>query len=364
MVAGAPLRLMGLYRSNDNRHSQLGRAGPPTQRRVDAGGARPTQGAFGNCRSLELGSERALTDFTMGGTTKGVAWSLNPYVGCLHACRYCYVPDTMHLERNQWGRYVAAKENLASKLRLELKTSPRKTVYVSTSTDPYQAPERQRRVTRQCLELLARHDWPVEILTRSPLVLRDLDLLGRFSQVRVGLSVPTLDDEARRLMEPHAPPIPARLEALSRLRDAGLTTFVNYSPAYPETNAVHMGDVAHAFREAGVRWVNTSYWRRVPSFLAPLWDRTHDSAWADFARFIADPQRQVEHRARLARAVKAVAIPLHVGFFNPPFGSVELERTSQMKLDLDPLVAVRYERPPEPEAAALEPPLLTVRRRS
>jgi hypothetical protein len=100
--------------------------------------------------------------------------------------------------------------------------------------------------------------------------------------------------------------------------------------------------------------VNTSYWRRVPSFLAPLWDSAHDSAWEDLARFIADPKRQIEHRARLARAVKSVGIPLHVGFFNPPFGSNGHEGTSQMKLDLDPLLRVRYEDAAEIEPAPLE----------
>lgn len=328
---------MGRYRFNDHLHSQLSRAGRPAQRRIDAPDAAPARSAHGPCRLLELSSETALNDFTMGGTVRGVAWSLNPYLGCLHACRYCYVPDTMHLERHRWGTYVAVKHNLPARLRIELQQRPRRTVYLSTATDPYQAPEREHQVTRRCLRLLARHDWPIEVLTRSPLVLRDLALLQRFTRIRVGLSVPTLDDEARRLLEPNAPPIPARLNALRRLADAGLTVFANYSPAYPPTRGITMADAAEAFRNAGVAWVNTSYWRRVPSFLGPLWDRFHATEWKPLAQFMADPQKQRELRSQLGKALKGVAIPLHTGFFNPPFDlTPRHEATSQMPLEVEP----------------------------
>ncbi len=324
---------MARYQYNDNLHSQLARAGRPAQRRIEAP-ARPPSMAHGSCRVMELASERALNDFTMGGTVRGVAWSLNPYVGCVHACAYCYVPSTTHLERNRWGSYVTVKENLPHLLRQEVKIRPRRTVYISTATDPYQAAEREHQTTRRCLEILLRHDWPIEILTRSPLVLRDLDLLKRFTRVRVGLSVPTLDERARRLLEPNAPPIRARLAALRSLADAGLPVFANYSPAYPFTNGVTAGRVAEALQAAGAQWVNTSHWRRVPTFLGPLWDRLHETEWEPLARHLANPQSQETLRGQLSVAFKRVGLPLRAGFFNPIFDlTPPYEATSQLKLE-------------------------------
>src|SRR5262249_7514922 len=161
-------------------------------------------------------------------------------VGCLHRCAYCYVPDTMKVERKRWGNYVIVKQNAPALLRRELAAKARLTVHLSTATDPYQAVEGERQITRRCLDVLARRDWPLEARTRSPLVVRDAPILRRFTQLRVGLSVPTLDDAARRIVEPAAPAIASRLRALGRLADEGFTTFANYSPAYPPTGDVTM----------------------------------------------------------------------------------------------------------------------------
>lgn len=306
----------------DDLHSQLSRGRAPAQLRIDDLAEGPGRSAYGACRVLETNSRSALNDFTMGGTAKGVAWSLNPYVGCLHRCAYCYVPDTMKVERRRWGTYVVAKDNLPRLLEQEVRTRAPLTVYISTATDPYQSVESERQLTRRCLEILLRKDWPIEILTRSPLVLRDLDLLRRFSRIRVGLSVPTLDEQARRVLEPAAPPIPARLATLRRLADEGLTVFANYAPAYPATNGFTMGDVAQAFRDAGVQWVNTSYWRRQDNFLAALWERLDDTPWQELTRFIASPERQAAARVELRSAMHAVDLPLRTGFFNPPFPAI------------------------------------------
>lgn len=310
---------MAPARINDALHSQLSRGQSPAQLQIDDLARGPGRSAYGRRRVLEVSSRSALNDFSMGGHAKGVAWSLNPYVGCLHSCVYCYVPDTLRVERKRWGTYVVAKHNLPILLQRELRERPPRTTYVSTATDPYQSVEAEWRITRRCLALLARKDWPVEVLTRSPLVLRDVDVLRRFSRIRVGLSVPTLDDEVRRLLEPAAPPIPARLRTLRRLADRGLPVFANYAPAYPPTNGLTLRDVARAFRDAGVQWVNTSYWKRPSSFLGDLWNRFHRTEWEDLTQFIGSPPRQIELRTELARALGDVGIPLHTGFFNPPF---------------------------------------------
>jgi DNA repair photolyase len=319
-------------RLDDRLHAQLRRGQRPAQREIDALDAPGPRAAYGDCTVQDAVSRSALNDFTMGGNVTGVAWSLNPYVGCLHRCAYCFVPDTMKVERKRWGSYVVAKANLPALLRRELARRPKLSVYVSTATDPYQPVEAEREITRRCLELLARRDWPLEVLTRSPLVLRDRDVLRRFSRLRVGLSVPTLDDEARRLMEPAAPPIAARLQALRQLVDEGFTVFANYSPAYPPSGGVTARDVARTFKEVGVQWVNTSHWRRQPGYLPGLWDRLAGTPWDDLARFVADEGRQAAWRRELNDAMRAVRLPLRTGFFNPPWPA-EVAATRDTRLD-------------------------------
>lgn len=346
------------YVVNDNLHSQLSNAGRPAQAHIDETPTGPM--AYGKVKALEIESQEGLTDFTMGGNVTGVCWSINPYVGCLHACRYCYVPNTVHVERNRWGTYVVAKHNLPQVLRKELKRRKPMTTYLSTATDPYQAPERIHGITRACLRLLARHDWPVDVLTRSPLVLRDLDLLQRFTRLRVGMSVPTMDDAARRLLEPAAPPIGARLRALGRLTKAGIPVYANYTPAYPPTGFT-ASDVAENFAKAGVQWVNTTEFRRVPSYLGKLWDDTHKTEWSDLARFIADPKRQEQWFRDISRHLTRAGIAVRTSFYNPPFDLTKpYEETRQMRLETEearPLTSL-----PNPWWAEPALPMLTIPR--
>lgn len=165
----------------------------------------------------------------------GARWALNPYVGCAHACRYCYAEFmkkyTGHAE--PWGTFVDAKVNAAEALERELRRAERGVVMLSSVTDCYQPLEERYRLTRACLERLLEHRFPVRILTKSPLVLRDLDLLRQFPEIEVGLTVTTDDERMRQLFEPGAPPIAARVEALRRLRAAGVRTYVFVGPMLP-----------------------------------------------------------------------------------------------------------------------------------
>ena len=179
-------------------------------------------------------------------------YSFNPYVGCYHGCLFCYVPRLLQIDRSEWGASVVVKRNAASVLAKEIRKVPKGLVAISTATDPYQFVEGKYRITRHALEVLLRAQWPVSVLSRSPLMLRDLDLFRQFDDIEVGISVPTLDDRARALLEPWAPPIEARLRCLRQLADAGLTTFVSFAPAYPPTGGVTPERIADAFSEAGV----------------------------------------------------------------------------------------------------------------
>ena len=183
----------------------------------------------------------------------GIDYSFNPYIGCYHGCTFCYVPRILQIDRRTWGASVAMKRNAATVLAKELKRLPRGLVAISTATDPYQFVEGKYRITRHALEVLLRANWPVSVLSRAPLMIRDLDLFTQFADIEVGMSVPTLDDRARALLEPWAPPIDARLRCLRALADAGLTTFVGFAPAYPPTGGWTPDAIAEAFARAGVK---------------------------------------------------------------------------------------------------------------
>lgn len=165
----------------------------------------------------------------------GARYCLNPYVGCAHGCVYCYATFmkkyTGHTE--PWGSFVDIKENAAEALRRQLGRAERGRVMLSSVTDPYQPVEAREGLTRRCLEALLERQFPVEVLTKSPLVLRDLDLIKEFRDMTIGLTITTDDEEIRKAFEPHAPPIAARLEALRVLHEAGVETYVFVGPLLP-----------------------------------------------------------------------------------------------------------------------------------
>jgi len=163
----------------------------------------------------------------------GLVYALNPYRGCSHACTYCYAPSVLR-ENRQWGEFVDVKLNLPSVLAKEVASKQKGVVGIGTVTDAYQPIERKYEMTRKCLEALLKKDWPISIQTKSDLVLRDLDLIERFSEKDVGFTITTLDDKARQRFEPHASTIGNRLKALKQIGDRGITTWVFLGPAFPE----------------------------------------------------------------------------------------------------------------------------------
>jgi DNA repair photolyase len=160
---------------------------------------------------------------------------VNPYTGCQHACSYCYARFMKRVtgHREPWGEFVDVKVNAAELLRKEIMKKKRAEVWVSGVCDPYQPLEAEYRLTRQCLEILARNGWPVIIQTRSPLVLRDMDIIRDAPDFEVGLSVTTADDAIRKLFEPDAPPIEDRIAALDTLHRAGIRTYAMIAPVLP-----------------------------------------------------------------------------------------------------------------------------------
>lgn len=161
---------------------------------------------------------------------------VNPYVGCQHGCSYCYATFMRRFtgHKEPWGDFVDVKINAPELLKKEITKKKQGTVWVSGVTDPYQPLEKRYELTRQCLEILVKHDWPVIVQTRSPLVLRDIDVFRRSERIEVGLSITTANDAIRKAFEPHAPSIEARLKAIESLRQNGIKTYAMIAPILPE----------------------------------------------------------------------------------------------------------------------------------
>ncbi len=201
-------------------------------------------------------------------------WSLNPYMGCAHRCTFCYVRAfERRADRpadDRYGRSVRVKTNVVSVLRTELsrRTWARETVVIGAATDPYQPAEGRFRLTRGCLEALAERANPFAIITRGPMVIRDVDVLqdaSRRAKVGVSLSVPTLDDAIWRATEPATAPPRQRLRAVRTLADAGIRVAVAMAPIIPglSDRADLLRDAVKAARDAGaVRvWTELLYLR-------------------------------------------------------------------------------------------------------
>ncbi|MEE9523257.1 MAG: DUF5131 family protein [Thermodesulfovibrionales bacterium] len=166
---------------------------------------------------------------------EGVDYCINPYVGCFHGCSYCYATFMKRFSghKETWGSFVDVKINAPDVLRGQLKRAKKGNVMISSVTDAYQPVESRYKITRQCLEVLLEYQFPVSILTKAPLVMRDIDLLKQFNDIEVGITVTTDDDGIRRLFAPQAPPINARIRTLKKLQENGIATYAFIGPVLP-----------------------------------------------------------------------------------------------------------------------------------
>ena len=201
-------------------------------------------------------------------------WSLNPYMGCAHRCAFCYVRAfERRADRpsdDRYGRSLRVKTNVAAVLRAEVSRRgwKREPVAIGAATDPYQPAEGRYRLTRSCIEVLARASTPFSIVTRGPMIVRDVDVLKEAAaraDVQVNFSVPTLDVDIWRRTEPGTAPPRQRLRALRVLVDAGVNAGVGMAPLLPGISDRRelLRDVVAAAREAGAcfLWANILYLR-------------------------------------------------------------------------------------------------------
>ena len=172
------------------------------------------------------------------GFIEGYDYTLNPYGGCGFGCRYCYAASFARTPelRDTWGQWVSVKRNAAELLgRRARGTLDDKLIYMSSVTDPYQPAERKLRLTRAILEVLAeRHAPKLVVQTRSPDVVRDIDLFRKIQhkggRVQVNMTITTDDEEIRRAFEPGCPANPVRMSALRGLSEAGIRTAATMTP--------------------------------------------------------------------------------------------------------------------------------------
>ncbi len=201
-------------------------------------------------------------------------WSLNPYMGCAHRCTFCYVRAFEARADRPWGdRYgssIRVKTNVAEVLRRELARPSwrHEAVAIGAATDPYQPAEGRYRLTRSCIEALAEAANPFSIITRGPLIVRDIDVLAeasRRARVSVTFSVPTLDQEIWRRTEPGTSPPRQRLRALSLLVEAGVDARIGMAPILPglSDRPELLSEVVREARAAGATeiWANLLYLR-------------------------------------------------------------------------------------------------------
>jgi DNA repair photolyase len=258
----------------------------------------------------------------------GFRWSLNPYMGCEHRCSFCYVRAyEKRADRpsdDAYGRAIRVKTNVAEVLRWELSRPSwkRETVSIGAATDPYQPAEGRYRLTRGCLQAFADFASPAGIITRGPLVVRDVDVLTSLAhraELSITFSIPTLDDDVWRRTEPGTAHPRQRLRAIERLSAAGIRVGVGMAPILPglSDRPEQLEAVVAAARDAGAShvWCGVLHLRdgTRQHFLDVL-----SRHWPELLpRYLADYRRgaylQPEKTSPITRSVSAMRERIGVG---------------------------------------------------
>ncbi|MGL5999520.1 MAG: PA0069 family radical SAM protein [Pseudomonas proteolytica] len=227
--------------------------------------------------------------------------SINPYRGCEHGCIYCYArPSHAYWDMSpglDFETKLIAKSNAAEVLEQQLSKpgyvcAP---INLGSNTDPYQPIEREYRITRQTLEVLLRYRHPVTIVTKGSLILRDLDLLTELARQRlvaVMISLTSLDDELKRILEPRAAAPKARLRAIRVMRQAGIPVGVLCSPMIPMINDSELESLLAEAHAAGAQ--SAAYMMlRLPLEVAPLFEEWLAAHYPQRAAHVMSLVRQV-----------------------------------------------------------------------
>ncbi len=261
----------------------------------------------------------------------GGGLAINPYIGCGHNCLYCYARFmkrfTGHTE--DWGTFVDVKKNIKSVLEKQM-ASPRykgKRIFIGTVTDPYQPIEKDYRVTREIIQVLVKHNNPLSILTKSDLVLRDLNLLKKIKKVDLNFTVNTLNGNWQKIVEPNSSSTKERLKAMKKLTEEGISVFAMMGPYWPLfTDAESLFKefkkvgVKHLFTESfntvGGNWTNLqkvaqkSYPGEIAEIKRILFNKDN------FYQFYNKAQNEVKHLSKKYKIPATIYFGLgHAGKF-------------------------------------------------
>lgn len=247
-------------------------------------------------------------------------YAMNPYTGCGHKCVYCYASFMSRFSRHAepWGEWVDVKVNAPSALdkdirRLE-RTREQPTVILSSVTDAYQPAERDYRITRSCLELMASSAVPLKIsmLTKSDLVTRDIDVLRDFEDVEVGMTVTTTEDAVSRLYEPGAPPVSRRFGALARMSGAGLRTWAFVAPVLPyhSDSPTAIKELLRRLAESGVARIMVDRFNPYPASASRFLRVAPAEAAQALREYTSHPD---EYLSRLRSIIEETADGLAIG---------------------------------------------------
>jgi DNA repair photolyase len=249
-------------------------------------------------------------------------WSLNPWLGCAHKCVYCFARayHARYREKNvgtDFDSNVEVRVNIADLLRKELRRHREGSLAIGTATDPYQPIEGKYRLTRRCLEALVDYPMPTSIVTKGPLVVRDIDVLRKLDEktdVTVYFSIPCVDEEVVRRTDPGTAPARQRLRALRMLREAGLDAAVLCMPVLPgiSDSEESLDAAARAASEAGATAfrhrslkIDSEIQEHYQGFLAaefPALVQRNAALYQGGAHPTKDYDRELDERVRRVRA--------------------------------------------------------------
>jgi DNA repair photolyase len=221
-------------------------------------------------------------------------YCVNPYTGCQVNCRYCYARLFMKRysgHKEPWGEFVDVKINAPEVLRKQLQRAKRGTVWISSVCDPYQPLEARYELTRRCLKELLEKQFPVNIQTKSKLVLRDLDLLKDFKEIEAGFTITTDDEKIARFFEPGAGSVAERIKALAKIHCSGIKTFAFIGPLLPGNPEKLVADLDGTVDKVFIDKMN--YLNQIKAFYREL-----DLEWATEDEFFK------EFKARLMLELK------------------------------------------------------------
>ena len=258
----------------------------------------------------------------------GSDWVINPYNGCLFACMYCYAAQIARWKHPDevWGTYLDVKINAPELLKNELEKLEKRfgkkdfgSIFFSSVTDPYVGLEAKYQLTRKCLEVLADFGYSgtIAIQTKSPLVIKDIDVLKRLKKVTVGFTVTTLDDKVSRFLETKAPPVSLRLKALKELHEAEINTYAFIGPILPHftSNKTKINELLDKLQEVGVTEVWFEHINLSPKIKTRLYQFLKKEApdlIPEFDKANTERYRQ-ELEAVIARSLKGRNLKMGLG---------------------------------------------------